>query len=32
MTNKDLPCKTGNSTPYSVTAYIGKESLKSVYL
>ena len=34
MTNNDLPYKTGNSTPYSVTAYMGKEpkKKKSVYL
>ena len=33
MTNKDLPYKTGNSSPYSVTAYMGKEpKKKSVYL
>ena len=28
MTNNDLPYKTGNSTPYSVTAYMGKEPKK----
>ena len=32
MTNKNLPYNTGNSTPYSVTAYMGKEPRKSVYL
>ena len=28
LTNKDLLFRTGNSTQYSVTAYMGKESLK----
>jgi len=28
MTNKDLLCSTGNSTQYSVMAYMGKESKK----
>ena len=33
MTNNDLPYKTGNSTPYSVTAYMGKEpKKKKVYI
>ena len=26
ITNKDLLCSTGNSTQYSVMAYMGKES------
>ena len=25
VTNKDLPYSTGNTTPYSVKAYMGKE-------
>ena len=28
ITNKDLPYSTGNSTQYSVMAYMGKESKK----
>ena len=30
ITNKDLPYSTGNSTHYSVIAYMGKESKKRV--
>ena len=30
ITNKSLLCSTGNSTQYSVVAYMGKESLKKV--
>ena len=28
ITNKDLLCRTGNSTQYSVMTYMGKESKK----
>ena len=32
ITNKDLLCSTGNSTQYSVKAYMGKESKKEWYI
>ena len=32
ITNKDLLYSTGNPTQYSVTAYMGKESLKGEYV